>query len=82
MNLSKYQETDKPRYEANIHKASFTERRLFYLNRHCHCKEVVLHYESTAVLVRRNAHLHWRAAQVLGKDQKNALALAVYKGMQ
>jgi len=33
MNLSGCQEQDKPRYEANIHKASFTERRLFYLNK-------------------------------------------------
>jgi hypothetical protein len=33
MNLSKCQEQDKLRYEANIHKASFTERRLFYLNK-------------------------------------------------
>lgn len=57
--------------EANIHKASFTERRLFYLNYYCHCEEGVL--PDVAI-----SNMMWEIAS--GKN-KYALAMTKFKGM-
>jgi hypothetical protein len=58
--------------EPNIHRASFTERRLFYLNR-LHVTSALAPH--THMLSRKNVRTKWRA--VLG-----SAGMTIYKGMQ
>jgi hypothetical protein len=67
--------------EANIHKASFTERRLFYLNHHRHCEEGALPDEAISPTVWEIA-LGTPALAGGARENKYALAMTIYKGMQ
>ena len=56
--------------EANTSKASFPERRLFYLNRHRHCEEGALPDEAISTCV-------WGLLRA-----KSALAMTIHRGLQ
>jgi hypothetical protein len=67
--------------EPNIYKASFTERRLFYLNHHRHCEEGAFPDEAISATVWGIAS---RTPALAGgaRENESALAMTNYKGMQ
>ena len=65
--------------EANIHKASFIKRRLFYLNSYCHCEGVPCPKQSLILVeIASSGHLPLAG----GARESTLLAMTMYKGMQ